>query len=121
MTYDPNREPRNPYDPNREPRNVNILSRDGGMWGWTLGIVAVVVLGLIFWAAMDPDSPQVADKAPAPVTQPAQPPSTVGSAPADNTGNRATPAAPARQPGGANPPDNAKQPAGASQPDNAKQ
>ena len=89
------------YDPNREPGERSLLRRDGGMWGWIIAIAAVVVLGIIVWAAIDTE-PEVAGTTP-PATQSATPPSTIGSAPTDN--------APAPGAGGGSP----KAPSGAKQ------
>ena len=108
------------YDPNREPRNVNIMNRDGGMWGWIVGIAAVIDLGLVVWAAVD-SGPQVADKGPQPVTQPAGQPGTVGSAPSNTTspsGSGATTGAAPAEPAA---PRNAPAANGATRPGNAKQ
>ena len=95
------------YDPNRD-----IASRrDAGMWGWIIGIAAIVVLGFIVWAAVGNNS-EVAQTDP-PATQQRE---TTGAAPGAAP-PRPSPAPPARTA----PPANNAPPAGNIAPGGANQ
>lgn len=99
------------HDPNREFGGNSFFGRAGGMWGWIIALAAVVVLGIIVWAAVD-TGPEVAETVP-PATQPAEAPSTVGTAPAtDSAPASGTETEGINQPSGATTPGTTTPPSG---------
>lgn len=99
MTYDPNRDFRDPNELSeieRNARNMDLARGSNASWGWLLGGVAAVVLVLIALTFARDDTNTAGNTTTPPATttgqsttppatanRPSNPPSTTGQAPAD--------------------------------------